>query len=103
LVLDDSERVDPGRDRIGSGVDSVLDVGEHFGVAEEHQVGIEDLRFLGPDLPGGDGSDALDLPTHRGYRLDDTTPLSRMGACGAAVGGGCRGAQHPDRSDTDAW
>ena len=81
----------------------MFDVGEHFGVAEEHQVGVEDLGFLGPDLAGGDGPDPLDLPAHGGYRLDDTTPLSRWGACGAAAVGGCRGAQHPDRSDADAW
>jgi hypothetical protein len=103
LVLDDSERVNPGRDRAGSGVDSVLNVGEHFGVVEEHQMGVKDLRLLGPHLPGGDGSNALDLPTHGGYRLDDTTPFSRWAACGAGMGRGCRGVQHPDWSDTDAW
>jgi len=80
----------------------VLDVSEHFGVAEEHQVSVEDLRFLEPDLPGGDGPDPLDLPTHGGHRLDNAAPLSRWGACGAAVVGGGRGAQHPDRSNTDA-
>ncbi len=75
LLLDHSEGIDPGRDRTGSGVDSALDVGEYFGVVEKHEVGVEDLRFLGPDVPGGDGSGALDFPTHGGYRLDNTTPL----------------------------
>jgi hypothetical protein len=66
-------------------------------------MGVKDLRFLGPDFPGGDGSDALDLPTHGGYCLDDTTPFSRWAACEAGMGRGCSGAQHPDWSDTDAW
>ena len=59
----------------------MLDIGEHFGVAEEHEVGVEDQRFLGPDLPSGHGSNALDLPTHGGDGLNDATPLSSCGTC----------------------
>ena len=52
-----------------------LDVGQHLGVGEQRQVGVEDAGLGGAHLARGHDPGVLDLPASRRHRLHDATPV----------------------------
>ena len=91
LALDVGQAAGPGRERADARADPRLDVGEHLGVGEQRQVGVEDAGLGGADLAHGEGAQVLDVAAYLGDGLDDAAPLGRRVTDRGVVGVGRRG------------